>query len=140
MTKYDFKIKRTVFRSGKFRGKRDFQRFEKSFLKRKKSETRLRNLIIMIIIVFLTVVMMFSVRILSVTDGSEQQELKPVLSNRNSITSLTHFKSVALLYLPSHHSGAMLSNTNCLIYCDLKPHNEPYCIMRVKFTNTHQIL
>ena len=26
----------------------------------------------------------------------------------------------------------MLSKPNCLIYCDLKPHHEPYCIIRVK--------
>ena len=58
--------------------------------------------------------------------------IKPGLCTRSSITSLTHFKSVALLCLPSHHSGAMLSKSNCLIYGDLKPHNESYCIIRVK--------
>jgi len=76
MTKYDFRIKRSVFRSGKFRGKRDFQRFEKSFLKRKKSESRLRNLIIMIIIVILTTILFFSLRVLSASNGQEHQELK----------------------------------------------------------------
>ena len=59
-------------------------------------------------------------------------ELKPGLCNRSSITSLTHFKSVALLCLFSHHSGAMLSKPNCLIYGNLKLHHEPYCIIRVK--------
>ncbi|MCF6360291.1 MAG: GNAT family N-acetyltransferase [Cyclobacteriaceae bacterium] len=59
-------------------------------------------------------------------------ELKPEICNRISIRPLTHFKSVALLCLCSHHSGAMLSNPNCLIYCDLKPHHEPYRIIRVK--------
>ncbi len=63
------------------------------------------------------------------------QTIKPALCNRNSITSLIHFKSVALLFLPSHHSGAMLSNPNSLIYCDLKPHHEPYYIKWVK--NNH---
>ena len=58
--------------------------------------------------------------------------LKPELCIRSSITSLTHFKSVALLCLPSHHSGAMLSKSNCLIYCDLKPHHESYCIIQVE--------
>ena len=58
--------------------------------------------------------------------------LKPELCIRSSITSLTHFKSVALLCLPSHHSGAMLSKPNCLIYGDLKPHHESYCIIQVK--------
>ena len=76
MTRYDFKIKRSVFRSGKIRGKRDFQRFEKSFLKRKKSETRLRNLIIMIIIIILTTIMLFSVRVLSATNEAGPRELK----------------------------------------------------------------
>ena len=62
----------------------------------------------------------------------QSRAFKPGLCNRNSITSLTHFKSAALLCLPSRHSGAMLSKPNCLIYCDLKPHHEPYCIIRVK--------
>ena len=83
MTKHDFKIKRSVFRSGKFRGKRDFQRFEKSFLKRKKSETRLRNLIIMIVIIILTTIMLFSVRVLSAATGEGPQELK--FKNTNQI-------------------------------------------------------
>ncbi|MCF6360787.1 MAG: DUF1684 domain-containing protein [Cyclobacteriaceae bacterium] len=58
-------------------------------------------------------------------------DFKPEICNRISIRPLTHFKSVALLCLCSHHSGAMLSNPNCLIYCDLKPHHEPYRIIRV---------
>ncbi|MCF6361610.1 MAG: acylphosphatase [Cyclobacteriaceae bacterium] len=69
-------------------------------------------------------------------EGNRVQELiawiKPEICNRISIRPLTHFKSVALLCLCSHHSGAMLSNPNCLIYCDLKPHHEPYRIIRVK--------
>ena len=76
MTKYDFRLKRGVFRTGKFRGKRDFQRFEKTYLKRKKSATRLRNLIIMIIIIILTTIMLFSIRVMSVTSGPDPQELK----------------------------------------------------------------
>ena len=58
--------------------------------------------------------------------------VEPRLCNRISITSLTHFKSVALLCLSSYHSGAMLSKPNCLIYCDLKPHHEPYRIIEVE--------
>jgi heme/copper-type cytochrome/quinol oxidase subunit 2 len=76
MTKYDFKIRRRVFRSGKIRRSRDFNRFEKDFLKRKKSETRLRNLIIMIIIILLTTILIFSVRVMSATSGQQHQELK----------------------------------------------------------------
>ena len=60
------------------------------------------------------------------------EEVKPRLCNRSSITSLTHFKSAALLCLPSHHSGAMLSKPNYLIYGELKSHHEPYCIIQVK--------
>ena len=59
-------------------------------------------------------------------------DIEPGLCNRSSITSLTHFKSAALLCLSSRHSGAMLSKSNCLIYCGLKPHHEPYCIIRVE--------
>ena len=59
--------------------------------------------------------------------------IKSGLCNRSSITSLTRFKSVALLCLPSRHGGTMLSKPNCLIYCELNPHHEPYCINRVKY-------
>lgn len=76
MTKYDFRIKRRVFRSGKIRGNRDFHRFEKDFLKRKKSETRLRNLVIMIIIIILTTILIFSVKVMSATYAPDHQELK----------------------------------------------------------------
>ena len=36
-----------------------------------------------------------------------------------------------LLCLLSHHSGAMLSKPNYLIYVELKPHHESYCIIWV---------
>ena len=59
---------------------------------------------------------------------------KSGLCTRSSITSFTHLKSAALLCLPSHHSSAMLSKPNCLIYGDLKPHHESYRIIWVKIT------
>ncbi len=58
--------------------------------------------------------------------------IKPELCNRLSTTAVTHFKSVATLCLSSHHSGAMLSKSNFLIYCDLRLHHDFYCINRVK--------
>ena len=76
MTKYDFRIRRGVFRSGNIKSHRDFQRFEKGYRTRKHTETRLRNLIIMIAIIIITIVLIFTVRALSATDSQYRHELK----------------------------------------------------------------
>ena len=76
MTKYDFKIRRGVFRSGNLRSKRDFQGFESKYRLRKRAQTRMRNLIIMIAVVFLIIMMLFSIRAISATDGQYRHELE----------------------------------------------------------------
>ena len=57
--------------------------------------------------------------------------IKPEICNRLYITNLTRFKSDTLFRLSFHRSGATLSKSTSLIYCDLSLHYETYCIIQV---------
>lgn len=83
MTKYDFKLRRGVFRSGNIRTQRDFNRFERGFMSRKRSQGRLRLIILMIAIVILLLVFMLTTRVFSSNGDAYNHEIK--IENTNQL-------------------------------------------------------
>jgi len=75
MTKYNFKIRRGVFRSGNVRGAQNFQRFEQRFRQRKRTQNRMRNLIIMIFVIIITIALIFFTRTKSESSSLNQSHL-----------------------------------------------------------------
>lgn len=76
MTRYDFKIKQRVFRSGKIRSHGDFERFERGYRERKKNSIRWRTLVVMIALIFLIVIILFSVKAISASRSPYQHDLE----------------------------------------------------------------
>ncbi|MEN8251727.1 MAG: hypothetical protein ABFS32_22600 [Bacteroidota bacterium] len=83
MTKYDFKLRRGVFRSGKIRTQRDFSRFEKGFMSRRRSQGRLRLIITMIAIVILMLVLLLTIRVFATGTTHYYHEIK--IENTNQL-------------------------------------------------------
>ena len=83
MTKYDFKIRRGVFRSGKIRSHGDFKQFESGFSRRKRKTAKWRNFMIMLALVFLITLILFSVHVFSAATVPFQHELE--MKNVNQI-------------------------------------------------------
>ena len=81
MTKYDFRIRRQVFRKGNIKSKRDFDRFEQHFQQRRKKEVKQRNSILMIGVIVLTIILLFTFRAFSY-DARAFPETNIVVTNK----------------------------------------------------------
>ena len=80
MSKQEFKIRRGVFRGG-MKSRTDFNRFEKSFIKRKQRETKMRNYILILGVIILAIILLFSLRALSYSPSKKLPEQNITISN-----------------------------------------------------------
>lgn len=83
MTKYDFKLRRGVFRSGNIRTQRNFSRFERGFMSRKRTHGRLRLIILIIAVIILLLMFLFTINIITVSSAKYQPKVQ--IENTNQL-------------------------------------------------------
>ena len=83
MTRYDFKLRRGVFRSGNIRTQRDFSRFERGFMSRKRTQGRLRLIFLIIAVIILILMFIYTMNIISVSTTNYEPEIR--IENTNQL-------------------------------------------------------